>query len=153
MAVLTAARRRAWAALAAALVGSLAGCYDPQLEDCTLTCVAGDACADGQVCGADGFCARPSVAGTCAAPAAVLRIAIARQGQVVVDVPAFVCASTSGGGASCTTPIARAGWLELEAVATDQQFDRWTSRTCAGQPARCRVPLGAATIDVAARFE
>lgn len=147
MAILTPA-----SAVLAALV-AVSACYDPQLEDCTITCVAGDACADGQVCGVDGFCAAPAVAGTCVAPAATLRIQIARKGQVVVAEPPFVCTLTSGGGAACTTPIARAGWLELTAVATDRAFDRWTSASCSGQPATCRVPLGADTIEVEARFE
>jgi hypothetical protein len=47
----------------AALV--LAGCYDPALRDCKVTCHGAGECASGQVCGNDGFCASPEVAGTC----------------------------------------------------------------------------------------
>ncbi|HTJ44541.1 MAG TPA: hypothetical protein VL463_20695 [Kofleriaceae bacterium] len=50
-------------AIASAL---LAGCYDPRLKDCTVTCHGAGDCASGQVCGNDGFCAAPGVAGTCA---------------------------------------------------------------------------------------
>ncbi len=46
----------------------VAGCYDPSLRDCTVTCHGAGECASGQVCGADGYCAAPSVAGTCKAP-------------------------------------------------------------------------------------
>src|SRR5687768_11522870 len=41
-------------------------CYEPELRDCTLSCTAAADCADGQVCGADHFCASPEIAGTCA---------------------------------------------------------------------------------------
>jgi len=44
---------------------ALAACYDPVLRDCTIACASGDACAPGQVCGDDGFCAAPAVAGHC----------------------------------------------------------------------------------------
>ena len=48
------------------LVGSLlAGCYQPTLRDCTVSCRGADECASGQVCGSDGWCAAPDVAGTC----------------------------------------------------------------------------------------
>jgi hypothetical protein len=40
-------------------------CYRPELHDCVVTCNSADDCADGQRCGADGFCSAPDVAGTC----------------------------------------------------------------------------------------
>jgi hypothetical protein len=55
-----------WVLAAGLLVGSfLAGCYQPTLRDCTVTCRGADECASGQVCGSDGWCAAPDVAGTC----------------------------------------------------------------------------------------
>ncbi|HEY5938375.1 MAG TPA: hypothetical protein VIU61_27170 [Kofleriaceae bacterium] len=44
----------------------VAGCYEPTLSDCTVECGASADCANGQVCGTDGFCAAPGVAGSCA---------------------------------------------------------------------------------------
>jgi hypothetical protein len=57
--------------LAAAAAGAvvLAGCYSPSLRDCTVTCTAESDCAAGQVCGDDGLCAGPDLAGHCNAPA------------------------------------------------------------------------------------
>ena len=52
---------------AVAVAVALAGCYDPAVRDCTVTCHGAGECASGQVCGADGYCAAPAVAGTCAA--------------------------------------------------------------------------------------
>lgn len=49
----------------AALVMAGSACYSPNLRDCTIACRSGDDCADGQVCGADQFCASPEVAGRC----------------------------------------------------------------------------------------
>lgn len=52
------------AGLAATL---LASCYSPDVRDCTVSCAAETECATGQVCGSDGFCARPAYAGSCLA--------------------------------------------------------------------------------------
>lgn len=49
--------------VAAAMAGS--ACYSPELRDCTVACKTPHDCADGQVCGADRFCAGPEVAGRC----------------------------------------------------------------------------------------
>jgi hypothetical protein len=55
------------AGLAAAAGLALAGCYSPSLRDCTVSCASAGDCATGQVCGADGMCASPAVAGRCGA--------------------------------------------------------------------------------------
>lgn len=44
----------------------LSGCYAPSLRDCTVSCAGPVDCAPGQVCGDDGLCADPDVAGRCA---------------------------------------------------------------------------------------
>jgi hypothetical protein len=51
------------AALTIALPG--AGCYAPELRDCTVVCASQEDCASGQICGADQFCAAPELAGRC----------------------------------------------------------------------------------------
>jgi len=48
-----------------AVAALLAGCYQPTLRDCTVTCAAADDCAGDQICGPDGYCALPEVAGSC----------------------------------------------------------------------------------------
>ncbi len=48
-----------------ALVMAGSACYAPELRDCTIACKTPEDCADGQVCGADQFCASPEVAGRC----------------------------------------------------------------------------------------
>lgn len=55
--------------LAVLAVAVLAGCYQPSVADCTVTCTSETSCAEGQVCGADGWCAAPSIAGRCASVA------------------------------------------------------------------------------------
>jgi hypothetical protein len=52
-------------AVVAALV-VLAGCYAPSLRDCAVSCAGPADCAPAQVCGDDGLCAAPEVAGHCA---------------------------------------------------------------------------------------
>jgi len=137
-----------------ALLTLAAGCYDPQVDDCTITCAAIDECADGQLCGADGFCAAPDVAGTCnpGVPTAVLTIRIEKKGRITVDNPVFACESTEGAGTTCMTAIPKTGWLDLHAIETDKEFERWTSTRCLGQPTTCRLLLGDATLEVSAKF-
>lgn len=52
---------------AAAACLALAACYAPAVRDCTISCTSPSDCATGQVCGSDGMCASPAVAGQCAA--------------------------------------------------------------------------------------
>jgi hypothetical protein len=66
MALLISSGRRRLAALAVAAVGALAaGCYQPSLRDCTVSCTGADDCAGDQICGPDGYCALPEAAGSC----------------------------------------------------------------------------------------
>ncbi|MCE9576941.1 MAG: hypothetical protein K8W52_27590 [Deltaproteobacteria bacterium] len=58
------ARARGWL-VCAAVAAPLAGCYQPVLRDCTVTCGAVTDCATGQRCAADGFCVGQDVVGTC----------------------------------------------------------------------------------------
>jgi hypothetical protein len=44
---------------------ALAGCYDPELRDCTVTCATPADCAGGQLCSQDGFCVGRAFAGAC----------------------------------------------------------------------------------------
>lgn len=46
---------------------ALGGCYAPDLQDCAVSCRAADDCGPGQVCGGDGMCAAPAIAGQCGA--------------------------------------------------------------------------------------
>lgn len=76
-----AGRRAAWVSMLAALAGA-AGCYSPSLADCTVSCSGPSECASGQVCGTDGLCAAPEIAGRCAVPPDA-----ALDAGVVVDAP------------------------------------------------------------------
>jgi len=52
---------------------ALAACYSPEARDCTVSCTAAKDCINGQVCGADHFCAAADVAGHCSAVDAAVR--------------------------------------------------------------------------------
>ena len=155
----------------------LAACYSPSLRDCTVTCSAASDCASGQVCGGDHFCAAPVIAGTCATPVqldadidgALADAAIdARAADAAIDAALFVALHLhvdgkgtlllDGGGScrsDCMLSVPRAEPSTLRAIAdADQMFDRWTSPTCAGQPATCTfTPLVATTVNARFRKE
>ncbi len=43
------------------VVAYLAGCYEPELRDCTVHCTSASDCTGGQVCRKDGWCAMPEI--------------------------------------------------------------------------------------------
>lgn len=78
---------------ALALACTLAACYDPALENCTISCAAGDHCGAGQVCGADGWCAVPAIAGHCDG---------ARDARMTIDAPVSTKADAAAPDASAS---------------------------------------------------
>ncbi len=160
-----------------AVAAALAGCYSPSLRDCTVSCASPADCASGQVCGDDGLCATPEVAGRCATspdaggnqdapprdaaadappdvPATVkLRIQVTGKGSVVVD-GRGICSSLDPQRGNCTydVPPGVAQRVRAVQIQVTEVFASWTSPTCAGQGAICVFTPDAATT-VAAKFE
>jgi hypothetical protein len=77
------------------------GCYAPDLRDCTVTCVADADCAPSQVCGSDGMCASPSLAGRCPGPSSTTVDAAG-----AIDAPAPVDATiVTDAAVDAATPV------------------------------------------------
>lgn len=162
-------------ALAAGLV-ALAGCYSPEIRDCTVSCASPHDCVSGQICGGDGLCAAPEIAGRCPstladggpsqdaglsadatasgdAPLLVsLHVQISGKGSVIV-IGRGTCSSLDPDRGKCTYDIALGVPQTVLAVGIldNQVFSKWTSTTCGGQDARCTFTPVAETM-VAARF-
>ena len=133
---------------------AIAGCYSPDLRDCTVSCATSDDCAGSQVCGTDHFCAVPAKAGTCAssmmadaglpatdataagdAPPAdaeqpdgpslgALELVVMGHGQLVAG--SHICSM------DCTFMVALDP-IEVVAVGSaDQTFEKWTVGPCVG---------------------
>lgn len=133
-----------------------AGCYAPDLGDCTVTCTTDDECAGDQVCTARGVCAGAPAACDGAAttdagatPMIALRVSVMGDGKVTI-VGVGEC-DPPGGMTSCTLSVP-AGPLVLAASSDEKPFDKWTTTVCAGQGATCHVTL---TLDasVGAKFK
>lgn len=163
-------------ALAAALVAALPGCYEPSLRDCSLACSASSDCAGDQVCGEDGLCAAPDVAGHCAAmgsdgidagvpkPDAMmppppppptnveLRVQIMGKGSIIVD-NRGVCSSQGSTKGDCTflVPVGAAQTVRALSIQIGESFQSWTSPTCKDATAICTFTPSAA-VTVVARF-
>jgi hypothetical protein len=162
------------AAALVAVIGCFAGCYAPALRDCTVSCASQQDCAEGQVCGGDGLCASPAVAGHCAAvapdagvprdatptdatvtdaPATIsLRAQVMGKGSIVVD-GYGICSSLDASHGDCTYEIAPrvAQTVHATSIQPDQVFGGWASPTCNGQGATCTFTPIAAT-NIAAKF-
>lgn len=134
-----------------------AACYEPQARDCTLECEAADECAEGQVCGPDGFCAAADVAGNCNAAngdetsMVTLIVTIEGKGKVVVD-RVGTCDSDSPEG-MCTFDVLPGVMRQLAAIQLkdDREFISWTS-TCSGTTTTCSLTPVTLT-HVGAKFE
>lgn len=51
--------------LVALAIVAAGGCYGPELGDCVVSCASDVDCAPAQICGRDGRCATPALAGRC----------------------------------------------------------------------------------------
>lgn len=161
------------AATVAALV--LASCYAPAVRDCTVSCEAPGDCARGQVCGSDGMCAAPEVAGHCAivapdaaspprdaaidarpdaVPTVRLTVQVMGKGSIVLD-DAMTCSSEAPQHGMCVYNVAPGVPITAQAtpIQLDQQFTMWTSTVCGGQPARCTFTPADAATTISARFD
>jgi hypothetical protein len=160
----------------------LAGCYEPSLRDCTVHCASPGDCAPGQLCGVDGMCAAPGVAGHCAMvapdagagldapapprdaavavdarpdamPMARLTVQIMGKGSVVLD-GSMTCSSEAPQRGMCvySVPPGVAITAQATPIQLDQLFTMWTSSVCSGQGARCTF-MPVDPTTISARFE
>lgn len=139
-------------ALVVALAGlASAGCYAPDLRDCTVTCSAADECSGDQVC-TGGFCVADGA--TCMgggvtpdAPAAMimLRVDIEGTGKVVIE----SIGECTDQRAPCTWMVpAQQMRLDARQVESDKPFERWTTVNCAPatQPTCTLAPTSSTTV-------
>ena len=150
--------------VAALVAATAAGCYAPELRDCTLSCGAESDCAQGQVCGSDHFCASPEIAGRCsslpgdagsndrdagvdgaklpdarpdAPPDAATHAAltVSIEGQGRITVQGFTCDKAGPQNGMCVITLPLAMLVTAQAQGyPDWRFDKWTSATCATTP-------------------
>jgi hypothetical protein len=139
---------------------ALAGCYSPAARDCTVSCTAAKDCINGQVCGADHFCAAPDVAGHCSMTDASvppadapgprdvkLTVSIAGGGTVMID-----------GFSPCTmdmcmlqVPVGVARTLTAVPVKDDKPFQMWMDGCTGAMPTCVLTPT--ADVHVGAKFQ
>ncbi|HEY5926559.1 MAG TPA: hypothetical protein VIV11_32955 [Kofleriaceae bacterium] len=140
----------------ALLCATLVACYEPEAVDCTVVCSQPSDCVDGQVCGADHFCAAPEVAGMCSTlgePQTVsLVIVIEGPGKVIVD-KVGTCDAANTVDGRCTYVVNSGVTLEIKAHENDdREFISWTS-TCTGSNTTCTVTAVTPLTQVGAKFE
>ena len=153
---------------AAAIAVVLAACYTPSLRDCTVSCSNASDCASGQVCGTDGMCAAPDVAGHCQAaempdaempdakqdapPGTDVIIHVRIMGHGTVTVNQTLCDDKGPMSNDCMIQVPPAVPATITARTDGDPFQMWTSIACGGQGATCTItPLSPVT-DVSAKF-
>ncbi len=133
----------------AALVGftMTAGCYDPTLAECKVTCAADGDCAGDQTCGSGGLCVGAGVS-TCAAeqpdagPApttVMLHVMVEGKGSVQVDASPLMICGAFGNGGDCMFGVKTQ--MAHHLVASPQgnrMFSMWNG-ACAGSDPTCTL--------------
>ncbi len=127
----------------------VAGCYAPDVNDCTVTCTTDNECAADLVCTPQGLCGSTTAAcdgnnSTVDGGARMIRLRVSVMGEgkvMIAGGPVCSPREDMGPGDACDL-IVPAGPLVLEAqVLGNKPFERWTSIVCAGQGPRCEVNL------------
>lgn len=165
---------------AACSIALVAGCYEPQLVDCTIRCSGPADCATGQVCGTDHFCAAPEIADHCSSVTATTDAGVIVDGASArpdarPDAPpppdaapphGVVHVKIEGGNGSvtvqgvgtctdeCTYSVLLGVPLTAHANAGDDyRFENWHGGACMGQQSANCVFTTAASVDVTAKFK
>jgi hypothetical protein len=143
----------------------LASCYQPDVLDCVVACSGANECAADQVCGADGWCASPEVAGQCATVSAAdggldvatteLGVIVNGKGRVVADPPTVGCDGESPNEpVECSFAVTTGNPLTLTAVAIHHgwRFVGWAGATCGDQATETCELVVVAPVTVVAQF-
>ena len=158
----------------AGTLAALAGCYSPDLRDCTVTCASSADCAGAQVCGADHLCVQPAASGTCARIAGDAAVAMPDGGttdaptprdaalpdapgpvklHLKVDGHGELVAGTQTCAMDCTYEVAYGVAIEIAAIAAaDQRFDAWTAGPCMGSSTTICTVTPTADVTLGAKF-
>lgn len=155
------------------------GCYGPELRDCAVACASDLECAPEQVCGRDGRCASPALAGRCTGPdagpgdappprdagsdafvppldapaPATLRIKIRGRGHVLVGGNLAMTCDHEAPGDQCMFEVTAGVPIVLHAFpAFGHRFERW-KEACDGEQPTCTVTPSAPKTTVEAEFE
>jgi hypothetical protein len=135
------------------LLAVVAGCYEPDLASCKVTCGSTDNCAHGQTC-ADGFCV--SAGDTCNpegpldGPTAtrMLHVMIMGNGSVTVANAGTCkddCMYALADGATIS-----ATWIETSG---GHPFKMWTTPNCMAQGQTCAFTLSMPNATLGAMFQ
>ena len=111
----------------------LAGCYDPNLPACEVTCGEGSPCPDGLTCKTDGYCHASGDTETCVSPNTTLTVASLGNGGKITSQPNGVsCTGTSGSG--CENVMFTIGTVvTLNAHPFADTFVGWSGDECCGE--------------------
>jgi hypothetical protein len=150
-----------------AVAALVAGCYRPELQDCTVRCSGPGDCADGQVC-ARGWCAAADHGERCDdassvdadpdgsvdGPGAELHLVVSGRGSVLVEPLGVSCEGTQSTPGDCRFPAAPGVEVTLLPVPTHPQtsFAGWTTDNCAAAADACTIEIEAPVVLVGARF-
>jgi hypothetical protein len=137
----------------------LLGCYNPQIDRCTIRCIAPEVCPDNMTCVSDGFCHVQGDVKVCGIDGG-LNVALTvtpsggGTGTVTADVdPTFSCASADVGTNACQLIVSAGTSVMLSEVADGQSvFNGWSDAgaACTGQTCAVDVP---APVNVGVDFE
>jgi hypothetical protein len=140
---------RPWRAL---LVTAIAGCYNPELGPCEVTCGSDSPCPADLVCKADSYCHTPDDTSTCMPGTEVLMVSTEGNGGKITSTPAGInCIGSGGSGCLGTFTVGTA--ITLDAHPFGDQFIGWSGDACgSGTDTMCMFTIEMPT-QVSATFQ
>ncbi len=112
------------------LAAAIAGCYNPQLGTCEVTCGTDSPCPADLVCKPDGFCHTPDDTSTCTNGPVTLTVATIGNSGSITSTPAGISCSGSAGSAGCIEVFAGGTAIVLTAHPSGDQFVSWAGDEC-----------------------
>jgi hypothetical protein len=112
------------------VTAALAGCYNPQLGACEVTCGTDSPCPADLVCKADSFCHTPDDTSTCTNGPVTLTVAANGNSGSITSTPVGISCSGSDGSAGCIEVFAGGTAIVLTAHPFGDQFIGWGGDEC-----------------------
>jgi hypothetical protein len=118
-----------------ASIAAIAGCYDPQLASCEVTCGSNSPCPASLTCGSDGYCHTSDDMQTCGPMMTTLSVTTQGSGGgKITSSPAGVNC-VSGNASDCSNiPFAVGTMIMLTAHPFGDSFDGWNGDACNSDP-------------------
>jgi hypothetical protein len=131
---------------------AIAGCYNPELAPCEVTCGSDSPCPAELVCKGDGYCHTFDDTGTCLSGTVMLMVSTEGNAGRISSTPSGIdCTGSAGSG--CTSMFTVGTAIALDAHPFGDQFVGWSGDACGSDTdSMCMFTIEMPT-EISAKFQ